>query len=704
MRKQKSSKVIFVILLCLTQLLSLSYAKKEDTVIPRDKALQYPYDTLTSLANRFSVEDLRKALFYIDIAIEKTQNKSTLISQHFDALRLKGLIFEDNKDYKSAAAQYLLAEKVAEQISSIEKNTIYTDLAIAYRKDGQYQLAKNYHNKALQLAIQINDLEAIENSYDGLGTLFSIADDFDNAIKNYLKSLEYAETRNNKNGIIISLKNISDCYRRMSDFHQAFNYINKAYELSKDFEDKEVFLDVIGLFGAILGEANKIEAAFLKLDEGLDLCKKNDRLRSKKYKLLITKGDLFMKMQRYDEAEAEFLQCLENQNYLGNYSVSKINYELGNIYYYKKQLKKAQEYLNKSLETSDKYNYYLLSEMNHRKMYEMFKSENNANKALFHLEIANTLRDSIFNQEKTKRVAELQFRYQLEKSDKEIQSLKLRENNFLLYASLGIFGLILVFMFYILFMRGQTYRALKHKTDEIELKNKRLEESNQVLHQFAYASAHDLKEPLRNIGSFVTLLQRRFGKSLPEEANEYMTYVTEGVKKMNRLLEDLLQYSTLTMNGKEIIREDVKLEEIVKEITQNLQSAIESKSAVIEYPTTMPKVYMSRLHTTQLLQNLISNALKFVEDKPIIKIDSQEKNDGVLITVEDNGIGIKKEYSDKIFNLFQRLHKNDQRFEGTGVGLAICKNIVDKYNGQIWFESKENLGTKFYINIPKIAA
>jgi signal transduction histidine kinase len=686
---------------------------KEDTaaILSNRQLLQYPYDSLTRLANHFSISNLPLSLAYIDAAIAQTKNDKNF-KKHFDAIRLKGLIFEDNKDYKSAAQQYQIAEVFANRISASEQNTIYTDLAIAYRKDGQYQLSQEYHNKVLHLALQTNDLAGIENSYDGLGTLFSLADDYDNAVKNYLKSLQYAEARNNKNGAIISLKNISDCYRRMQDYQLALLNIEKAYKLASTFanekhteyDEKVALIEVLNKYGEILGETKHFNEAFQKLDEGLAICKRDNQLTEKKHSLLMTKGDLFIRQDNFEEAEKVYLECLKNQNNLSIYSISKLNYELGNIYFHKNNTQKSLGFLKNSLKISTKYDFLLLSEMNHRKMYEIYKSKNQLKDALEHFEIANIMRDSIFNQEKMKRVSELQFRYQLEKSDKEIQSLRLRENNFLLYASVGIFGLALIFMLYIIYMRGQTYKELKHKTEEIEHKNKKLEETNQVLHQFAYASAHDLKEPLRTIGSFVTLIQRKYGKLLPEEANEYMTYVTGGVKKMNNLLEDLLQYSTLTMNGKEIIKEDVKLEEVVREITQNLQSAIESKSAVVNYPEKMPEVYMSRLHTTQLLQNLISNALKFVIDTPMITIDSKEDKESVLITVQDNGIGIKKEYSDKIFNLFQRLNKNDQRFEGTGLGLAICKNIVDKYNGKIWFESIENQGTKFFINIPKIAA
>jgi light-regulated signal transduction histidine kinase (bacteriophytochrome) len=156
--------------------------------------------------------------------------------------------------------------------------------------------------------------------------------------------------------------------------------------------------------------------------------------------------------------------------------------------------------------------------------------------------------------------------------------------------------------------------------------------------------------------------------------------------------------------NKEEDKEAVNLEEVVKDVKQNLRSVILSRNASVEVKMNLTSVSMSKLHTTQLLQNLVSNGIKFVSERsPNIRIEGKEDSNKVLITVEDNGIGIKKEYSEKVFHLFQRLNKNDARFEGTGVGLAICKNIVEKYNGQIWFESIENQGTKFFIQLPKAA-
>jgi light-regulated signal transduction histidine kinase (bacteriophytochrome) len=256
---------------------------------------------------------------------------------------------------------------------------------------------------------------------------------------------------------------------------------------------------------------------------------------------------------------------------------------------------------------------------------------------------------------------------------------------------------VLGFLTYTIQLRGRNYESLKAKNYEIEQQYRRLEESNEILSQFAYVAAHDLKEPLRSIGSYIGLIQMRYAKQLPPEAGEYMTFVNGGVKRMYSLLTDLLDFSQVISQqpGCEVIRP----EDVLLDVQDNLRTAIETKHAIIEYKNNLPSIRMNRLHLTQLFQNLISNALKFTTLDPVVRIDGKEENGEVILTIQDNGIGIKKEFTNKIFILFQQLNKKNQ-FEGTGIGLTICKNIVEKYNGRIWVESEENKGTKFFIAIP----
>ncbi len=224
-----------------------------------------------------------------------------------------------------------------------------------------------------------------------------------------------------------------------------------------------------------------------------------------------------------------------------------------------------------------------------------------------------------------------------------------------------------------------------------------LARSNKDLEQFAYVASHDLKAPLRNIFSFVQLLEKHFGNSLNEDGREYMNFVFSGVNQLNRLIDDLLQYSRV--NRSDTHFGQIELHEVIEAICQNLNSLIASREAVITCDP-LPDIYASYSQMVQLFQNLISNAIKFTpaNKKPRIHISSKLENNECIILVQDNGIGIKKNYHDKVFSIFQRLHPTE--YDGTGIGLSICKKIVERHKGRIWFESDLGKGTSFYIAVP----
>jgi len=201
------------------------------------------------------------------------------------------------------------------------------------------------------------------------------------------------------------------------------------------------------------------------------------------------------------------------------------------------------------------------------------------------------------------------------------------------------------------------------------------------------------------VGSFVSLIQKKWGKDLDEEANQYMDFVTSGVTRMNNLLGDLLAYSRITSSVAE--NERTALGDILKDVTDNLRRKIITNKATLNFPAEKIDLQISRVHLLQLMQNLIGNGLKFIpKDRlPIITVKTKLTSDAFIISVTDNGIGINKDYSHKVFNLFHQLNKR-AGYEGTGIGLTICKNIVDKYNGKIWFDSVLTEGTTFHISLP----
>lgn len=240
--------------------------------------------------------------------------------------------------------------------------------------------------------------------------------------------------------------------------------------------------------------------------------------------------------------------------------------------------------------------------------------------------------------------------------------------------------------------RKKTESALKATT--VKLAN-----SNNDLQQFAYVASHDLQEPLRAVVGFLTLLERRLKDTLESDTKEWLTHAVDGGQRMRTLVNDLLSYSRVDSQGQALI-EDVDLNEAVKGATTNLRASLEETGALITVPD-LPKVTGDKTQLTQLFQNLIGNALKYRNpgNKPVIDIGTRREGQKWIFSVKDNGIGFDMEHSKRIFVIFQRLHSRSDH-PGTGIGLALCKRIIERHGGDIWCESKINEGSMFFFTIP----
>lgn len=237
---------------------------------------------------------------------------------------------------------------------------------------------------------------------------------------------------------------------------------------------------------------------------------------------------------------------------------------------------------------------------------------------------------------------------------------------------------------------------LRNLNQQLEQRTSELLRNVKELEKFAYVASHDLQEPLRTITSYIQLLQRKYKDTLDEEGNEFMQYIVSGSKRMKALINDLLEYSRI--NRAESLPEPVDCNDVVNEVLQNLHETIRDNKAKIQFEK-LPVIQANRLQMVQLFQNLISNSIKFKgAGEPLVKITAKKIEGYYLFSVEDNGIGIKKEYSTKIFEIFQRLHSM-QQYPGTGIGLAICMKIVQRYGGEMWMESEFGKGSTFNFTI-----
>ena len=249
---------------------------------------------------------------------------------------------------------------------------------------------------------------------------------------------------------------------------------------------------------------------------------------------------------------------------------------------------------------------------------------------------------------------------------------------------------------------GNIIDITERKQAEEELKQMvgQIRRSNTELEQFAYVVSHDLQEPLRMVASYTQLLAKRYQDKLDADANDFITYAVDGTERMRVLLNDLLDYSRVGTRGKPFKPTDC--EEVLHQATTNLKVAIEESGALVTYDY-LPTLMADEGQLIQLFQNLVGNAVKFCnQESPCIHVSAETKSNAWLFSVRDNGIGIDPQHGQRIFEMFKCLHTREE-YPGTGMGLSICKKIVERHGGHIWVQSQLGEGSTFYFTIPVTA-
>jgi signal transduction histidine kinase len=265
--------------------------------------------------------------------------------------------------------------------------------------------------------------------------------------------------------------------------------------------------------------------------------------------------------------------------------------------------------------------------------------------------------------------------------------------NFVVSLSLLLFIVIAFKQFYLV-----QHQKLEEANKQLQLRSEELEKTNVELERFVFVASHDLQEPLRLVANFVQLFEKKYKDIVDDTGKKYIRFAVDGVSRMRNLLKDLLQYSQAGADSLEI--EKIDINEIVQEVLLPYGDELNQPGLSIK-KIDLPVIKAGRTAMIQLMQNLLSNAIKFKGKRETeIVIKGEETSSDWTISVADNGIGIDHQYFEKIFIVFQRLHSHEE-YEGTGIGLSICKKIVDRYHGRIWVESESGMGSCFKFSIPK---
>ncbi len=247
-------------------------------------------------------------------------------------------------------------------------------------------------------------------------------------------------------------------------------------------------------------------------------------------------------------------------------------------------------------------------------------------------------------------------------------------------------------------LQEQQLRQQRHQAEEtLAQKVKELARTNQDLEQFAYVASHDLQEPLRMVAAYTQLLAEKYKGKLDEQADKYIHYAVDGATRMQTLVQDLLAFSRSGREGTEMSATDCNT--VVQQALLNLEAAVRDNAAQVNCGT-LPAVHANSGQLRQVFQNLIANAMKFRKpEPPIVQIAARKHGEEWLFSVADNGIGISPDHLNDIFVIFHRLHTRDE-YPGNGIGLAICKRIIERHGGRIWVESEKDRGTTFKFSLP----
>ena len=631
----------------------------------------------------------------------------------------QGQFHYDNNEYEQAAKNFLLGLEQARERKNAGDMREYTySLGLCYERLGNNNLAKDYFFRFLEFPTTTTSStkRAMANSL--VSNIYQEQSDFSKAYEYQLESLKISEALKNINGISRSNYSLGTINYYQENYEKALEFYLKGAEVSKNLDNTRVEFSYLGGIGSVYEKLGDLEKSLEYNLKSLELAKTFSNKTSLGYALQNT-GANYIELKQFDKAETALLEALAIQNTKKRqYARVGVLRDLGKLYTNTKEYDKAIDYLNQGIIISREIDSKSRVAEIFKALSHTYEQSNRPKEAIQYLKEHTNVKDSILNEKSSGMIAQALKDYEVAQKEREIVILEKdqqlsKKNVYMLVGFLVFVSMFLLIVFYyyrsqkrlnseleIKNVKIQDQNAkLEEKNNQIQLQNEELAKINNELQQFTSVASHDLRSPLRTISSFSNLLARRYKDILDEQAQEYLGFIQTGTNRMMNMINDLLEYAR--MGKDEIPNEWLESRELVEEALFNLQENIKDEDALIRVDKTrLPKIQANRTQMVQLFQNLIGNAIKFRSSKrPEVEVFSYEENGTNVFYIKDNGIGIDPEYQEKAFKMFGRINGRTE-YEGTGIGLATCKKIVQSHGGDIWLESEEGKGSTFYFSIP----
>ncbi|MFK7772920.1 MAG: ATP-binding protein [Saprospiraceae bacterium] len=704
----------------------------------------------------FLQKDLKTALDSTQVILTHAEENNSLgetVSSKIFIAKIyctKGRYGGDNKYFSKA---FEVLDSIDE--SSIDENEIFDFFLIKseyYLLKNEARQAQEYAESALQKAQKENNNSGIVESLLAKVEVFMLKNQFTEAATLTNKSLTFLEEKGDPILKAKAYNLLCKIRIKQQDYNDILEYGKEVLAISQangDIEKEIIATSNLGVYCATrLDYKSAIEYFYSSLEKSKAI--QFDRQTAQN---LINLGTIYARLFNPQESLSNYQAVVEKYDQvLVDTTKTIIFNNIGNIHFEEKSYEESKKHFQKSLVLAEQIQYTEMTALALAHLGKLSCEENDFAKAMSYADRANELLEDlgdvnaksinilnfaklahhsgdfetailhlkegieiskkVRNEEneiacyrllaefyKDKKDFENAFHFKSLYAEKQEDYLKKQRNRQILDQEITFATREKEQQIEALTQANQLQAMLLQKQEEVKRANEQLTQANEELKQFAYVASHDLKEPLRMIGSYTQIINRKFASDLDEDTQTFFHYVTDGVERMNSLLDGLLKYATVGRGAQEL--KVVDLNDTILICQANLRLLIGETKTKLEVGE-LPAILGIGSLLSQLFQNLISNAIKFrnKDTIPEIIVKSEEREDEYLLSIKDNGIGIKEEYKERIFVIFQRLHAKTD-YEGTGIGLAICHKIMQRMGGKIWVESEYGKGSTFFFTFPK---
>ena len=656
--------------------LSLESAKKDKS----DLSFSEAYKSLgDAYADRF---DYSSALEYYSKAkeyCEKNNNKNSLISIYNSI----GKAYRNLKRYSEAIDSYRQTLEIARGIEDFQnEGLIFYRIASIYYDINDFNKALEYAIKSANVLLPHNIDKDLADAYNFIGNIHATLKNNDLAQEYYEKAFALYVKTNDIKGLSMSLNNLGIIYNNNKETQKAIEYYSKSLDYAKQLNDNDGISAALNNIGMIYVEIGQI-------DKGID---------------------------SYFQSLEYSIKLFDKSGYTNTFNnIAAAYLKAGN-------LQKAEEYVFKALPLAKKVTDLQVVQESYQILARIYSKKGQYNKAFEYQGLQLAYNDSLYTQQKTSSILEMQTRFETEAKEKEIQLLKKdneisaleveRHKNtqkYLVLSSL-LFLVLAIVIFISLRVKRKTNIQQSQKNIELEITNQKLiiseqnlTELNATKDKFFSIVAHDLKNPFNALLGFSELLEKNYDTYTKAEIKEYINVIYESSQSLFKLLDNLLQWSRTQTGSITYNPEQFELLSTIKQEVSYLQLNADKKKITIKTLVNESiTVYADKNIISSVIRNLVNNAIKFTNTNGRVEIWGQEVNDEIEVSVTDSGIGIDNNDLDKIFQLNSSIsNKGTANEEGTGLGLLLCKEFVEMNNGRIWATSIKGKGSTFYFTLPK---